>query len=318
MDGNFGIGTISIHALREEGDRPSGQTRPAGLKFLSTPSARRATFYRVPWAVWRDIFLSTPSARRATYPVLVTTQRLTFLSTPSARRATRPFPKVQLIGEISIHALREEGDLDAVTAAQGTAVFLSTPSARRATQISHLPFVQVAISIHALREEGDQDRWLRRSRHRYFYPRPPRGGRRAKHHGSGDPEAFLSTPSARRATGGGRLWLRSPPNFYPRPPRGGRRKRRNARGQADKFLSTPSARRATSVFPYFRTASRYFYPRPPRGGRRPDLCETLLGKLISIHALREEGDQALHTRHPHRCISIHALREEGDAAALPA
>ena len=58
-------------------------------------------------------------------------------------------------------------------------------------------------------------------------------------------EAFLSTPSARRAT----VILSLPTTS---------RKR---------FLSTPSARRATQ-----RTGSgyhlmRYFYPRPPRGGR---------------------------------------------------
>ena len=35
--------------------------------------------------------------------------------------------------------------------------------------------------------------------------------------------------------------------------------------------------------------------------------------MISIHALREEGDpQAGHLDGPHRTISIHALREEGD------
>ena len=35
--------------------------------------------------------------------------------------------------------------------------------------------------------------------------------------------------------------------------------------------------------------------------------------LISIHALREEGDQPLHGTAPERPeISIHALREEGD------
>ena len=34
---------------------------------------------------------------------------------------------------ISIHALREEGDLDAVDRATATIQFLSTPSARRAT-----------------------------------------------------------------------------------------------------------------------------------------------------------------------------------------
>ena len=34
---------ISIHALREEGDFRSSNSRPMTLKFLSTPSARRAT-----------------------------------------------------------------------------------------------------------------------------------------------------------------------------------------------------------------------------------------------------------------------------------
>ena len=33
------------------------------------------------------------------------------------------------------------------------------------------------ISIHALREEGDVSCWLSESAQRYFYPRPPRGGR---------------------------------------------------------------------------------------------------------------------------------------------
>ena len=52
--------------------------------------------------------------------------------------------------------------------------------------------------------------------------------------------------------------------FYPRPPRGGHR-------QADgQFLSTPSARRATDTLPTLSTAW-----------------------MISIHALREEGDELL-------------------------
>ena len=34
---------ISIHALREEGDRLLGPVAPGRTKFLSTPSARRAT-----------------------------------------------------------------------------------------------------------------------------------------------------------------------------------------------------------------------------------------------------------------------------------
>ena len=58
------LDAISIHALREEGDRePTPRTE--AMQFLSTPSARRATppaRKRAP----QKKFLSTPSARRAT------------------------------------------------------------------------------------------------------------------------------------------------------------------------------------------------------------------------------------------------------------
>ena len=56
--------------------------------FLSTPSARRATYMALK-ANGGDQFLSTPSARRATTinSLLVNGQEI-FLSTPSARRAT--------------------------------------------------------------------------------------------------------------------------------------------------------------------------------------------------------------------------------------
>ena len=38
-----------------------------------------------------------------------------------------------------------------------------------------------------------------------------------------------------------------------------------------------------------------------------------IGQMISIHALREEGDCSFDDGTPCRCtISIHALREEGD------
>ena len=56
--------------------------------------------------------------------------------------------------------------------------FLSTPSARRATVHTQQPLWEREISIHALREEGDNTLAARSARARYFYPRPPRGGRR--------------------------------------------------------------------------------------------------------------------------------------------
>ena len=40
----------------------------------------------------------------------VAQKRLLFLSTPSARRATALYVDQSLLSEISIHALREEGD----------------------------------------------------------------------------------------------------------------------------------------------------------------------------------------------------------------
>ena len=85
------------------------------------------------------LFLSTPSARRATFITSVVLFSLSrFLSTPSARRATRDHrPDLRLRRAISIHALREEGDVSATSGEQTR-----------------------SISIHALREEGDKYRLL--------------------------------------------------------------------------------------------------------------------------------------------------------------
>ena len=172
--------------------------------------------------------------------------------------------------------------------------FLSTPSARRATCLAVLVQHGLEISIHALREEGDFSAagvWPSRS---YFYPRPPRGGRR---------------------TGVGPDY-RPPTHFYPRPPRGGRPLPPRCGIILMQFLSTPSARRATWAQRLTAYIRPYFYPRPPRGGRQgvgrlPDgMC------VISIHALREEGDPLAHGAESDPAISIHALREEGDAATL--
>ena len=58
------------------------------------------------------------------------------------------------------------------------------------------------------------------------------------------------------------------------------------------FLSTPSARRATDTFNVNTSAIIHFYPRPPRGGRPEYKMLKKVAKIISIHALREEGDTA--------------------------
>ena len=78
-----------------------------------------------------------------------------FLSTPSARRATAGKLIDQRQAEISIHALREEGDGFSYKTVAFNWVFLSTPSARRATHALLRLHAAGEISIHALREEGD-------------------------------------------------------------------------------------------------------------------------------------------------------------------
>ena len=124
---------------------------------------------------------------------------MSFLSTPSARRATFDKKYESEQPKISIHALREEGDVDNVkrlylskaflstpSARRATAKtfsglfeqqFLSTPSARRATFDKKYESEQPKISIHALREEGDLRRPCSHAGKAHFYPRPPRGGR---------------------------------------------------------------------------------------------------------------------------------------------
>ena len=258
------------------------------LVFLSTPSARRATggrsglfveavhFYPrpprggrpppAPHQPRRIQFLSTPSARRATAQFCSNCGASLFLSTPSARRATCS----QFIGHkarnISIHALREEGDQTFTWSSGVVARFLSTPSARRATFRCPASPSSTSISIHALREEGDRGTRARVAGIVDFYPRPPRGGRPCRWRTRRGRRYFYPRPPR----GGRREVLLHPEavvDFYPRPPRGGRP---ICTGRS--YLNT------------------YFYPRPPRGGRLTGLDGIARTIDISIHALREEGD----------------------------
>ena len=167
-----------------------------------------------------------------------------FLSTPSARRATSLCELLHIGTEISIHALREEGDYfrwrhlyrihdfyprpprggrpKTISILHGRTIFLSTPSARRATGWLSVRSSITRISIHALREEGDVRNVRPIVDVNDFYPRPPRGGRLLRGTGPTTGKVFLSTPSARRATPASRAKILLPLNFYPRPPRGGR------------------------------------------------------------------------------------------------
>ena len=149
---------ISIHALREEGDGDGRAQRPTGCNFYPRPPRG-----------------GRPRGKQEQ------NGKLLFLSTPSARRATRAGHITAHFGNISIHALREEGDSTGAGASKWGKLFLSTPSARRATRRIAAVRRGGNISIHALREEGDCGTAYYPSRPCYFYPRPPRGGRPLDH-----------------------------------------------------------------------------------------------------------------------------------------
>ena len=125
---------ISIHALREEGDHSPQYLTATQLIFLSTPSARRATSWLVSGDVFAVVFLSTPSARRATSTVarMLAIGGNFYPRPPRGGRLTLALDGREIL-HISIHALREEGDLPAPFHSRSSLRFLSTPSARRAT-----------------------------------------------------------------------------------------------------------------------------------------------------------------------------------------
>ena len=256
-----------------------------------------------------------------------------FLSTPSARRATPDLRPACSYAGISIHALREEGDVHK----------------------GH-PRRSLSISIHALREEGDGFNQVPRLDITHFYPRPPRGGRPAQRRRKIEHGKFLSTPSARRATPctntghRDRRFLSTPSarratafrdsstitksisihalreegdeqghgrdnagfDFYPRPPRGGRQ-RSGVHVQKHRAISIHALREEGDPF-RFQTGRffRHFYPRPPRGGRLLLMAglSTFWSFLSTPSARRATNAGQLIPFYVD--ISIHALREEGD------
>ena len=149
---------ISIHALREEGDHPRRDSEDRGFSISIHALREEGDLERGLCIRGTCAFLSTPSARRATTTTTSYRHCRRFLSTPSARRATSHQFLCDFWFNISIHALREEGDQILFGAKSASARFLSTPSARRATYTGALPEPQKGISIHALREEGDSGR----------------------------------------------------------------------------------------------------------------------------------------------------------------
>ena len=147
--------SISIHALREEGDSSPIFKKVAILNFYPRPPR---------------------GGRRGVCAGIVAPELISIHAL--REEGDQVFGPLFLLFGISIHALREEGDRFTVRPVKVSGVFLSTPSARRATPSTtivmlisgyfyprpprggrqgHLrqPGRKLDISIHALREEGD-------------------------------------------------------------------------------------------------------------------------------------------------------------------
>ena len=173
-----GLMYISIHALRGEGDKKLLKFLQVLLLFQSTPSVGRATALfnhlpktrtnfnpRPPWGGRQ--YLARPYERRVCY----------FNPRPPWGGRQSLMQKGYKKKEISIHALRGEGDLAKL----------------KRNKI-------LMISIHALRGEGDRMIWQSRAKPLYFNPRPPWGGRLKRFAVASSSPGFQSTPSVGRAT----------------------------------------------------------------------------------------------------------------------
>ena len=189
---------ISIHALRAEGDRADFVCVPRNFISIHALRAEGDDSLVDAGSCQTDFYPRPPCGGRRRPKSSFLCEEV-FLSTPSVRRATGIVKVDASDYNISIHALRAEGDsgsTTSITCARNfyprppcggrrrqqdilarNGEFLSTPSVRRAT-------LDVLIMRQALPD---------------FYPRPPCGGR--------------LEPTGVRL---------NETNFYPRPPCGGR------------------------------------------------------------------------------------------------
>ena len=213
-------------------------------------------------------FQSTPSVGRAT---LTPPEKASTLSDfnprpPWGGRPRRAY-RDNCHHEISIHALRGEGDRLKRVGCDEDISFQSTPSVGRATLQIEYSESRLDISIHALRGEGDC----------------------AAVRCGGATVAFQSTPSVGRATRAENILL-CHASISIHALRGEGDKGVCARRAAEAaFQSTPSVGRATWTS-FHKCARSSFQSTPSVGRATEDYEYSIWRRFISIHALRGEGD----------------------------
>ena len=168
---------------------------------------------------------------------------------------------------ISIPALREEGDKQTFPLTTTTVQFLSPPSARRATTTQTGVSTRVLISIPALREEGDYVDNLSVDAKRISIPALREEGDLALLGVVFHAPAFLSPPSARRATRSAHCFPLALIISIPALREEGDLPRLPEKPYME--ISIPALREEGDGIIYTHSPFTLdFYPRPPRGGRR--------------------------------------------------
>ena len=261
------VWTISIHALRGEGDKVKAAFRISS--FISIHALRGEGDWLRP-LLKLALIISIHALRGEGDAAKVYTESLTKNFNPrppwGGRQRHKLFcslcrnfnPRPPWGGRLLLALLAELLPL-----------FQSTPSVGRATTMFRKSLRKPSISIHALRGEGDE----------------------VSFHFERMSLKFQSTPSVGRATIKWQQRKSLHLYFNPRPPWGGRLHWNLMSFYYLRFQSTPSVGRATGADGKNRRISRHFNPRPPWGGRPSAGIEFVESKyLISIHALRGEGD----------------------------
>ena len=174
---------------------------------------------------------------------------------------------VNEVDEISIHALRVEGDHIQQRSQKTVPISIHALRVEGDNSYNAPPLHDLAISIHALRVEGDKDKLL-------SYP---------PNHISIHALRVEGDPSSLR-------WTFYPYDFYPRPPCGGRLGGWKHPPFFDIFLSTPSVWRATRRLRW-RAGGVLFLSTPSVWRATEQIEQAVRQDRISIHALRVEGDR---------------------------
>ena len=302
---------ISIHALRGEGDNRRPRLFRLLPKFQSTPSVGRATL-GIPYTTYIN-YISIHALRGEgdSRSISLSQATILFQSTPSVGRATCLAAGLYRRDRISIHALRGEGD--AGPAPCKACWNISIHALRGEGDLTRRGAGKNGADFNPRPPWGGRPRRaLRGNRDKRFQSTPSVGRATRNLRPPESADAFQSTPSVGRATAGQSVVFRIPAisihalrgegdgiltvsplfglyfnprppwggrlarqkrsdnrlqNFNPRPPWGGRHRRRKDRSGQKQFQSTPSVGRAT-----------------------PAEHRIFKFQLISIHALRGEGD----------------------------